>query len=508
MDGLNIDLGGIAKLNQEVPKGLVDNIFSYFLKRENDNKDTVRTRLAFMTFFTIHFPITEFQKENKLFWHLCGYATTLGVGINEKLLDIYTKTELKEFILKHRLHVQGTEKLRIDDVSQIDNVVRITANLLYDEFYRLSSLEENSVEDFIIEVKDWMTKNKNKRLESILSNGYKMIDDLVKGKVGTNDSLEYVISEANELKLLYDEDILEDLQEPEDILVEDIQFVTDSGIPGIDNDTGGLYQTQMFGVEAAPGEGKSRFVRGTYGYRALTLYKKNVLDFMLEQDKSEVEAMYISRHIFELRGLIITDSMVLTKKDKFGNLISDEMRQIIEIARYDLFKSGLHGKLHIVADMLYLETFIERMRMLDVRHGPFDLIIIDYMTLIEQENMGNYARLQEHQVYKYAYKWFKRYLRKTRKAGVAVNQLKGEEAKDVSAGKSASRDGGSGSAESRKTPDRVDVLSSTKAMKRKSVMRVSPVKARSSEGTSEVMLSVRLGQCVFKQMTNSDEFKE
>ena len=508
MDDLNIDLGPIMQLSNEIPKGLVDNIFSYFIKRKTDSKEDGKVRLAFMTFFTIHFPIGEFVKENKLFWHLCGYATTLGVNINEKLIDIYVKTELKEFILKNRLHVKGTEKFKLDDPTQIGTIIRITSDLLYSEYDRLLSLEESSVEDFIVDVKEWMKVNKNKSLEKVLTNGFKMMDEVVKGRVGTDDSLDYVLTAGNDLKLIYDEDILEDLQEPEEILDEDIEFITDSGIPGIDNDTGGIYQTQMFGIEASAGEGKSRFVRGTYCYRCATLYKRNVLDFMLEQSKSEVEALYISRHIFELRNLVITDSMIITKQDKFGNPISEEIRQIIEIAKFDLFKSGQYGKIHIVADMLYLETFIERIKMLDMRHGPFDLILIDYMTLIEQEDTSGYARLQEHQVYKFAYKWFKRYLRKTKKAGIAVNQLKGEEAKDVSAGKEASRNGGSGTLESRKTPDRVDVISSTNAMKRKNMRRITPVKARSSEGATDVLLNTRMGQCVFQQATNSEEYKE
>lgn len=510
MDNININLGPILAMNggEEESKGLIDNIFSYFLQRNEDTKDDKKVRLAFMTFFTIHFPISEFNKENKLFWHLCGYATTLGVNVNEKLIDIYTKTELKEFILKNRVHVQGTEKYRLDDVTQIGTIIRITSNLLYDEFERLKNIDNGSVENFVIDVKEWMKINKNKSLEKILTNSFKMMDEIVKGKVGTNDSLDYMLTAGNDLKIIYDEDILEDLQEPEDVLDEDIEFITDSGIPGIDNDTGGLYQTQMFGIEAGAGEGKSRFVRGTYCYRGATLYKRNVLDFMLEQSKSEVEAMYVARHIFELRNLVITDAMIITKKDKFGNPISEEVREIIEIARYDLFKSGQYGKIHIVADMLYLETFIERIKMLDMRHGPFDLILIDYMTLIEQENTSSYARLQEHQVYKFAYKWFKRYLRKTKKGGIAVNQLKGEEAKDVSSGKEASRNGGSGTLESRKTPDRVDVLSSSKAMQRKNMRRITPVKARSSEGTNDVLLNVKLGQCVFQQATNTEEYKE
>lgn len=510
---LNLTVDSIFEQNNGNNADDVDNIFSYFImtaseKKAPGGKERGKMKLAYMTWFAIHFPATEFEKENRLFWHFIGYAASIGVNVTEKLLEVYIQTELKEFLLKNKLHVKGTSKLRYEEASQVDNIVRITANRLVDEFYRLSSIDHEDLEEFIIDIKHWMHMNKTKRFEEIMTSGFTMMDDIKKGKVGTDDSLDYVLAKGNEIKMMYDEENLEDLIETDEILDTDIKFITDSGIPAIDNDSGGIYETQMFGLEAAGGEGKSRFIRGTYGYRASTLYNQNVLDFGLEQDKSEYEAMYVARHIYAEHEVLITDKMILTKKDLHGNPISEEARQIIEVARYDLFKSGKYGKIHIVADMLYLETFIERMRMLDMRHGPFKLIMIDYLTLIEQENSDKFNKLQEHQVYKFAYKWFKRYLRKTRKAGIAVNQLTAEESDKVSSGKGAGKSGGSGTLESRKTPDRVDVLSSTEIMRRKHARRLTPVKTRSSEGVVAPVLNTKLGQCYFEQATKSDEYKE
>lgn len=508
---LDLNLGSVFEQKETLAK--VDDIFSYFIKTKEDMRapDKVqrcKTKLAYMTWFAIQFPKTEFTRENKLFWHIVGYASSIGVNITEDLIKVYCQTDLKEFVLKEKLHTTGSDKLKFDDVSQVDTIVRIASDNLLDEFYRLSAIEHDDLDSFIIDIKLWMTMNKSKRLETILSTGFEMMDNLKKNKVGTDDSLDYVMTAGNELKMIYDEDALEDLADTESFSDEHIKFVTDSGIPGIDGDSGGLYETQMLGLEAGEGEGKSRFSRGTYAYRAATIYKQNVLDFMLEQDKSEVEAMYIARHIYQLREVLITDKMILTHKDLNGDPLSEEMLQIIEVARFDLFRSGNYGKIHIVADMLYLETFIERIKMLDMAKGPFKLILIDYLTLIEQENTDKYHVLQEHQVYKKAYKWFKRYLRKYRKAGIAINQLKAEESNNVSSGKSAGKSAGSGSSESRKTPDRVDVLSSTDLMKRKQMRKITPVKARSSEGARSVLMKVLMGQCYFEQAIQEEEFKE
>lgn len=481
----------------------VDEIFAYFIKTKQDalspdKKERQKLKSVYLTWFMMNFPKTEFSRENLLFWHMCGVAASIGVIVTEKYIRTYIQTDLKEFIFKEKLHVKGTDGLQFNSVSDQDNIVRITANRLMDEFYRLSNIEQEDVEDFKVDIKLWMNLKKSARLEEILTTSFETLDNLKNKRIGADDSLELLIGSATEIKLTYDESKLEDLED-EDSIREDIEFVCDSGIPFLDNDTGGIFETQMFGIEAGEGAGKSRFVRGTYGYRALTVYKINVLDIILEQSKDEGRNMYLARHIFETRGIFISDSMIRTKKDDFGNDITPEVQEIIDVADYDLFKSGKYGKLVLEDEMIYLETFIERFKLLDRTKGPFKLLIVDYLTLIEQERTGKFHRLEEHQVYKYAYKWFKRYIRKAKKAAIVINQVNGSESASLSSGKSAGQSKAAGTKEARNTPDRVDVISYTPLMKEKGLRKIEPVKGRSSRGVGSAILKTELGQCYFEQ---------
>ena len=180
-----------------------------------------------------------------------------------------------------------------------------------------------------------------------------------------------------------------------------MELITDYGLPAIDKDSGGIYTTQLVDVEAQSGAGKTRFALGSPCYIALTKYKHNVLYFTLEQTKQEIESMLVARHVFELFHIFITDKVINTNK------IPEEHKKTYEAARYDLFESGKYGKFVCVETTLYIESFVSKIKTLDKLKGPFQLICIDYMGMMESNPPAYKRAPTEYEIIKEAFKLFR-----------------------------------------------------------------------------------------------------
>lgn len=463
------------------------NIFTHFISR-GDQADANK-RLAYAHWFIDAVPLTEFDGDERLFCEYIDYSAQLGVPLTEKYFRVWIETELREVLHKTKIRVKGCENLTFDDPVSFELAFNTTSQVLVDNFRVLANME-SGIDDFKIDIAAYFTEQRGTRLTQALAQTFDMLNDTNSAE----DASDFALDTISAIKEIYDVEKLEELNEATSIETDKLIKISDSGIPAIDNDSEGLYASQLFDVEAQPGTGKTRFAIGTYCYRAITVYHKNVLFLALEQKEQEIEAMAIACHVFHMFNIQISDKMILT-----GN-IPDEIRPQYEAAKYDLFESGKYGKFVYKELDLYVETFITKLRTLDKLLGPFDLICIDYMGLIESRPAEYHRELSEYEIIKTAYKQFKRYLRRTNKAGLSVAQFNREGIAAGNADKAITPEMAQGGLAVFRNTDYNIAISMTETMKLQQKRRFSQPKVRSSAGFPSFICDVRLAFCYFKQV--------
>lgn len=466
----------------------MDNIFTHFIAR--GDSDDANRRLAYAAWFTEAIPLSEFDGDEKLFCEYIDYSAQLCVPITYKYLQVWLSTELREVMRKTNVHVTGCEALSFDDPISFETAYQTTVNVMTDNFNVLEAMESN-LDDFKVEVAAYFTKKRNERLTQALAGTF----DVLNSTDSSEDAANYALDSISAIQDIYDTDKLEEL-DGNDNSIDRTQMVkvSDSGLPAIDKDSGGLYTTQLLGIEAQPGTGKTRLALGTYVYRALTLYKKNVLFCALEQTDIEIRAMLTACHVFWMFNIQMTDKMILT------NNIPEEIRPQYEAAKFDLFESGKYGKFVCKEVDLYVETFIAKFRTYDKMFGPFDLIAIDYMGLIESKPQEYKRELTEYEIIKTAFKQFKRYLRRKGKAGIAISQFNREGIQAGKNDKEITTEMAQGGIAVYRNTDYNIAMSMTETMKLQQKRRFSQPKVRSSAGFHTFIADVRLGFLYFKQV--------
>lgn len=462
----------------------MDTIFAHFIAREDDGKK----RLAYASWFIDTIPIVEFGGDELLFWKYLEYCSNLGAIVKSKYFDIWLSSELRTVLRSTGARVPGCEALNYDDPVSFETAVRTTTDVLTDDFRILESVPSEE-EDFKVEIAAYLSKRRGERLTQVLSETYNILN--------TSDSSEeaasYALDQINIVEEVYSADNLEDL-DVVDTNKQQLELVSDTGLPAIDKDSGGLFTSQLVGVEAQPGTGKTRFTLGTYIYRAATIYKKNCLFLALEQTPAEIEAMLLALHVFYLFNVQLSDKMITS------NTVPPEYQSNVEAARIDLFKSGKYGKIVFLEVDLYVETFITKLRNWDRLQGPFHIIAIDYMGLIDSKPAQYKRELQQAEIITSAFKQFKRYLRRNKKAGIAVSQFNRDGIKAGLADKEISTDMAQGGIAVYRNTDYNIAMSMTETMKLQQKRRFSQPKVRASAGFGTFIADTRLGFCYFKQV--------
>ena len=461
-------------------------IYKFLVARGDEAEDA--RRLGFAAWFCDEIPAEEFVNDDRLFYEFINYCVTLGVPIKENYLHVWLDTELRKVLRETNAHVKGTETLDFTEPVSFETATQVTKHVLEDNMKVFLS-EETKADDFIVELAAFFTTQRGQKLTEVLSKTYDMLNQ-------TNNSEEaadFALNSINVVKEIYDESKLDELQNTKITDRTKMVFVTDSGIPALDNDSFGLYTGQLFDVEAQPGTGKTRFAIGTYGYNAVVKYKKNVLFNNLEQDVGEIEAMFVARHVFELFNVQVSDIMIARDK------VPEEIKDKVAAARYDLFESGKYGKLKILNEDMYVETAETKLRTWDSLYGPFDLIIIDYVGLVESKPAMYHKELTEAEIIKTFLKKFKRFCRKTRKAGLSISQFNKEGVVAGNADKPITPDMAQGGMSVFRHTDYNMAISMTPTMRLQQKRKISNPKVRSSAGYEPFLVDTRLAFCFWRQ---------
>ena len=460
------------------------NLFRYFVSR-NDNRD--HERVAYAAWFDATFPQKEFDGDEFYFKEFMKFCSSLDRPCKFEYLDMFISTELKASLVKNKVKVPGTESMSLTDPLAFESCFRVTSEVLRDDFKVLEEMPA-AIEDFVMEMKTYMMEKRNSRLAMALADTYAKLSDMH----SSIDASDYALEQITQINDIYDPENLEDLVYSQ---VDGTQFglITDTGLAAIDKDTGGIYQTQLLGIEAQPGTGKTRLAIN-FCYRAATLHNKSVLFVALEQSAFEVQCMFVAMHMFVLYNVQVSDNMIRTNK------LPADLIPMYEAAKIDLFESGKYGKIVIEQKVLFVENFITKLSNWDKLKGPFDLVAIDYMGLIESD--GSLGRNKYHESYlviKDSYKLFKRWLRKTMKGGIAVAQFNDKGIEAGKADKTIETNMAEGGIAVYRNTDYNLAISMTDAMKAQQKRRFSQPKVRSTLGFGTFIADTRLGFCYFKQ---------
>jgi len=472
-------------------------IFGYFLKRAEDSTEDVGKRIAYASWFLDSFPEEEFVKTERLFFKMLELSVKFAIPLTEKYIRTYIASEMRNYILKSKIKVEGTEELNnFEDLVQLESLVARTKDVILGNYYDLLN-EAADIDEFIAEADMFMSERLDERVMDILQKSYEMRSAMVDGKTGIGDASNFLVEETSYVTEVYDKEKLEELASDTLMSQGSMLFVTDTGIPGIDSDTLGGHAGQMYGIEAGPGIGKTRFACGVWTYRAAVYHKKDVAYFALEQSKKEIEALLIARHFYELYSEEMDSKLILFDK------VPEKYKKKVIAAKMDLFESGKYGKIFIRAGaMLYLENFIDKIKMLDKLQGPFDMIVIDYMGLLEQKprKKNEYTKeLQDYEIIKRGYKKFKRYLMNSQKFGIAVNQLNAKGAEKAKKGQDVDTMDAQGGMEVYRSTDYNMTIIATPEMEAKKVREITSPKKRNSEGIGRILCRVRMACCLWVQ---------
>lgn len=469
----------------------MDKFFTHFIPHEGD-VDSMK-RLAYSSWFTDTVPIQHYTGVDRIFYTYLEYCVTLGIPAEQRYFDKWLEKELKAVLHRDgaKVRVPGCETLRFEDPVAFETAYRTTVAVMQDGYEELLSYESN-IADFRIDATVYFKDRKKELLFQTMSETFERFNNTDDAE----DALAYAMDKFNVISYAYSDESLAEIDRAEDSKIQ-MDFVTDTGLPIIDNDSGGLFTTQLADVEAQPGAGKTRFVLGTFVYRALVEHHRNVCFFALEQTHVEIEAMLVACHTHRMFGIQINDNLILRGK------VPPEYQAQVTAARIDLFESGKYGKFHCADIDLYVETFIGRIITLDRLYGPFQLVCIDYMGLLESQPEEYKRALQEYEIIRVGFRQFKRYLRRTRKAGVSISQFNQSGIDAGKKDKEITTDMAQGGMAVFRNTDYNIAIAMTETMKTQNKRRVSQPKVRGTQGFPPFIMDVRLGVLWFGQIAES-----
>lgn len=463
---------------------ILHKIFAYFISKEGKEN----LQVGYLNWFINQIPDTEFQKEEAVFYNFLTYCSKLSVPVKDKYLEVYMSTELKRFLIKSKTHVTGAEGLSYEEPNALETAVSITRDVLDVSFREIES-EPVDVVDFPVYVDKFMKERLDERTVEVLGSTYEIISK----SADPGEASLWAREQLTELSETYDPSSIEEITDSAVTAVA-MEPLLNTSIPAIDRDIVSLCRTQLLDISGGPASGKTRMTIGVFAHRAI-LKGLNVLYYTLEQTKAEIDAMMVARHVLHMFGDIISDKMITM------GTVPKELIPKVEAAKIDLFASNNYGKFEAQETDLYLENFIDKIKTQDRVKGPFDIIVIDHMSLMQSMPLKYGRQLDDYKVVAKSYRKFKQYVRKSRKSGISVNQFNREGVTASKADKEIDATMGAGGMEAFRSTDINLVITCTEVMRAQGLRRVSMPKTRSSQGFGSVMLTTKLGCCYFAQQT-------
>lgn len=471
-------------------------IFKYFLVRDNEPADVKNNRLGHMALFLEKFPESEFDGLDKVFYNVIQTAVDIQVPISQRYIDVYCQSELKNFVGKNRIYIEATQSYLLDEPGQLEAATLAIGDALEKEFLRLQE-EPAPMEEFILDFKEWLSKQLKVRFIAVQKESYQMLSRAKGNLIGPMAAVTWLEEQLGKLKGIYGDETLKAFSKEDGKTKWRKVFV--SSLTPIRQKIDAVYSTELLTIAAGPGVGKTSDAFGDWVYNSVVYEKQNIMAKCLEQKKEYIEGLLIARHIMELDGLVYSADSIA--KNKYTD---EEDITRIEIARYDLFKSGRYGKIYIsdMTEEFYLDTMETTLNRINQMYGPFDGLVIDHMAIIRQDPKVKGPKLPTAEIPKEAYIRLIKFLGNTGMAGIAVNQLNASGTNQALAGKKVTPDGYAGGIEAERSSTYITIIEETEQMKLQDTKRIYSNKNRVSEQVLPFMVRSYMS-CAYYEYMNS-----
>ena len=446
---------------------------------------------SYLNWFSLTFDPSDFHGIDAVFMCFIKYCAKLNILAKTSYLETYLELDGMRDVKRYNIKETDNDTYDYEQLSQLMEayeVIKQSCILAYDKYM----MEDLTDRDFKVDMNTFMSKmKKDMVLSSIMASVKEISAD---GDVDiSSDKLR---SDILKIQKKYNIESLSDIDITQEDLSKDVimETVTETGIPCLDKDAGGILTHMMYTLAAPPGAGKTQFTLAQFVYRVLTEAKKDVVFYELEMTKTQIKNILLSIHIaHKFSKVKIPFSSMNTGR------LSEEQRRYVEMAKADLFESGNYGKLTI-HDECIAETLEDDLELYLNSNPDIKLVCIDYMGLIDSKPLSKYdKRLDGYEVITEGYKVVRRLLKKYDFAAVCINQFNDKGIEAATTGKEIKSGHIQGGHITHRHTDYDIALTCTATEKEAGFRFLSTTKTRGSKGIQNQRLKVDLSIALFMQ---------
>lgn len=438
-------------------------IFAGLIYRELDDKvllDNVRKCHSYMK---THLRSNIFRNEYSVFYSILNARKDIYIISEESLLNTLERNKVK-FENSNLINLEEYRQLIGDDSENGLTPVEVFISSCL-ELYNEIADEIVSFETFKDAVKGYMDEFKSEYTlreidiaTTIMTDGLKKGNQLLQGYQDTKEYLYKAFTKLDNLTIASESDQRGIFKLDTDYFQEStgdnsnsgttLRKITDFGIKPLDDAFGAIFQGDMVSLLAPAKSCKSRF-SAYLAHRACVVNKARVALWILEGNHKTWTPLLRARHFdyyynSEEDVYDEIDSNVILRQ----NYPSEEYRQLEYASYYDMISNPNYGTIQYIDRPCHVDTMCEELEMA-YENDPFDLLIIDYLMLLEYGN-----KMTQQQAMEQAYRKLLRLQKKIGFSSILPTQFKATVVNSLNDGKSVDlRTSGGGSYETIKTPD-------------------------------------------------------
>lgn len=443
--------------------------------------------LKYVAWFGRTFTPTDFSGLDSLFACFIQYCAKLSIVPCAKYLDVYLKIDCKGDIKKYNIKPEDNDSYDYNQLSHLDNayeVIKTSAVSLFDAYMK----EDLEGRNFKVDMYEYMNDIKSAKITEAINS---IVPNLSNG-IDIDESSDKLSAKLLRIKETYSIESLEELDSVNgDTDVTTLHKITDTGIPAIDGDVGGIYTHLIYTLNAQPGGGKTRFGAIHFVLKTL-LAGYSVIAYSTELTKTQFKNIIIAYYIAIKFGKKIPDTLM--NKDE----LNVEQRALFDTARVELFESGKYGNLYILEDCV-VENMKSKVESLIKTDNTIRLLSIDYMGLLESHPAERVKKLVGFEIITEGYIIVRKLVKNYELAALCVNQYNDAGIDAAFSGKTIRPGHIQGGHIVHRHTDYDLSMTYTEEQKLNGLRTLSNTKPRGSGGFKPVQLKVDLSVSLFKQ---------
>lgn len=464
------------------------NIFKWFSLETGDAK--------IMTGWVAATLVPElFDGVDRVLFVYLQHCAKLAVTPKKSFLESFLFTDGRRIIKESKIKLQTMEHYDYNEPGQLEeayNVIALATLSTYDAYTEGVNLEER---EFKVDMYEYLNTAFRDKTQAIMANVFPRLV----GKESTEEITTDMIAEIAKYKNILSTTSLDKL----DFLLgkpinsnKIMRFLFKTGIPAIDEDTGGVLSKQLWSLAGAPGTGKTRMMLAHFVYSAAVDYKIGVRVNTLELSIGECESILITIHLTKLYGGKVKIPDKLINSDK----LTPEQRRYVEAAKGDLFNSGKYGRIIFYDEPLIVETYERELLNFLKFNQDVALVCTDYAGIVKSVPQAKFDRnLKEFEAIGELYKISKQVAKITDTCCFILNQFNADGVDASSKGKSIIAGHVQGGQIIERHSDFDLAMTRTPEQELAKIQMLSTVKQRSATGFKNVPLAVDLSVAYFRQ---------